>query len=533
MSSENTSLARKPQVLIVGAGPTGLVLALFLAKTGVSVRIIDRHAGPGENSRALGVQARTLEFYRQLGIADEVVARGIPMSAIHLRREGHAVAKIDFAKFGSGLSPYPFVLSFPQDEHEALLVRHLRAAGVEVEWGTELTDLRETPAGVQAILRDPEGIEQDCAVSYVCGCDGARSFVRQKLNLTFAGGTYERTFFVADIEASGAAAAGHSFSLCLGGNGALFVLPVRSTGMHRLIGAVPPEIATDASMRFEDIRDFVEREARIKVRSVHWFSAYQVHHRVAGRFRAGRVFIAGDAAHIHSPVGGQGMNTGIGDAVNLAWKLAAVIRGGAAASLLDTYGTERMGFAHFLVATTDKLFHLMTGRGWSRELFRTLLLPRIAPVALRFSPLRSAVFRLISQTGVNYRNSALSKGQAGGLRAGDRLPWVQLATGGDNFEPLRSFAWQVHVYGETSPELRAFSSQEKVALHEFGWESCMRNAGLKRAALYLVRPDGYLSWVDENQDINGLQAYYRGIGLSSGAGATARESPPLIAHSRR
>ena len=495
------------QVLIVGAGPTGLVLALFLAKAGVTPRIIDKNSGPGQASRAMAVQARTLEFYRQLGFAEEVVSRGIPIESIDLRAHGKVISEIKIADFGGGLSPYPFVLSFPQDDHERLLVVQLQAAGVEVEWDTELLELHETPDDVRATLRHKNGTEEDCAAGYLCGCDGARSTVRRDLQLGFAGGTYDKTYFVADVEATGEAATGHSFSLCLGERDFLIVLPVRSTGMNRLIGIVPEELKDQEEVTFEDIRTSAEGAANIRVQAVNWFSTYKVHHRVADHFRRGRVFVAGDAGHIHSPVGGQGMNTGIGDAVNLSWKLAAVVRGRADASLLDTYEPERIAFARALVATTDKLFQLMTGPGAGRRLFREALMPHLAPFALGFPGVRTAAFRLVSQTRINYHQSALSSGAAGGVQGGDRLPWVTLRGGGDNFAPLQSLDWQAHVYGEPSQTLGEAARGAGLALYSFERTERMEEAGLGRDALYLVRPDGYVALADPAQDADRLRAY--------------------------
>ena len=491
----------EPQVLIVGAGPTGLALALFLAKSGVKARIVDMNSGPGQASRAMAVQARTLEFYRQLGFAEEVVSKGLTVEALHLRAHGQAT-EIKIKDFGEGLSPYPFILSYPQDDHERLLVKQLQAAGVEVEWDTELVELHDTGDQVHAALRLKDGTDESCVVAYLCGCDGARSAVRQSLQLGFAGGTYDKTYFVADVEATGASAAPHLFSMCLGASDILLVLPVRSTGMNRLIGVIPEELQGRENITFEDIRPLAEREGDIKVGKVNWFSTYKAHHRVADHFRVGRVFVSGDAGHIHSPVGGQGMNTGIGDAVNLAWKLAAVVQGRADAALLDTYETERIAFARALVATTDRVFQLMTGSGAGHQTFRETVFPHLASFALGFPGIRTAAFRLVSQTRINYHGSALSNGEAGDVHGGDRLPWVQTGDGSDNFAPLSSLDWQAHVYGEAKPTLRGAG----VTLHELPWADAMQTAGLKRDALYLVRPDGYVALADAEQDVEKLRA---------------------------
>jgi 2-polyprenyl-6-methoxyphenol hydroxylase-like FAD-dependent oxidoreductase len=490
------------EVLVVGAGPTGLVLALSLARQGLGPRIVEKSPGPGEASRAMAVHARTLELYRQLGIADEVVRRGIKVERIHLREGSREVARLEFGDIGEGLSPYPFVLSFPQDDHERLLVEQLAAAGVEVEWDTELVDFADEGGRVRATLRK-NGAVETAGAAYLCGCDGAGSSVRQGLGLDFPGGTYRQVFFVADVEAEGGAADNDDLNACLSSNGFVLVFPVRSSGMHRVIGIVPEELETREGLTFEDVRPFLERQIDVRVRAVNWFSRYLSHHRVADRFRVGRSFLAGDAGHIHSPAGGQGMNTGIGDAVNLAWKLAAVVDGRADASILDTYEPERIAFARTLVATTDKAFHLVAGQGAGSRVVRELF-PHIAPFVTGFTGVRRAMFRTVSQTRINYRHSSLSAGSAGDVEGGDRLPWVE---GLDNFAPLGTLDWQAHVYGAAGEPLREASRALRIPLHEFPWTEAAGEVGLERDALYLVRPDGYVALADREQGAEALRAF--------------------------
>lgn len=495
-----------PQVLIVGAGPTGLALALFLVKNGVKPRIIDKNSGPGQASRAMVVQARTLEFYAQLRFADEVVSDGIKMSAAHIWKDGHEAGVIKLGDSGNGQSPYPFVLSYPQDDHERLLAGHLKAVGIAVEWGAELTEFHDDGEQVHATILS-SGAEDHSTVRYLCGCDGARSTVRQSLGLGFPGGTYEQIFYVADVEAAGDAAVRDGFSFCLDTNTLSLVFPIRSTGMSRLIGIVPEELRGRDNVTFEDIRPSAEKIIHMQVNKVNWFSTYHVHHRVAEHFRVGSVFVAGDAGHIHSPAGGQGMNTGIGDAVNLAWKLAGVLGDRANQSVLDTYETERLGFAHSLVGTTDKLFQLAVGGGLGNKFFRDMLLPHVGPFLFGFSKIRAAAFERISQTQIHYHDSALSDGAAGDIHGGDRLPWVPVDQDADNFSPLKSADWQIHVYGEATDQLRGTALDAEIALHQFDFSDRARDAGLERDALYLVRPDGYVALADPKQNIERLQGY--------------------------
>jgi hypothetical protein len=239
-----------------------------------------------------------------------------------------------------------------------------------------------------------------------------------------------------------------------------------------------------------------------------------VHHRVALHFRDRRAFLLGDAAHVHSPVGGQGMNTGIGDAVNLAWKIASVLKGGASESLLDTYEPERIAFARRLVATTDRGFTLVTQRGGIAGVVRTRVVPLVMPLLFRLGAVRRLLFRTVSQTQVNYHDSTLSAGAAGKVRGGDRLPWVELGSGEDNFAPLTSLAWQAHVYGEARAVLADACAELRLPLHVFAWQEAMRSAGLAKDALYLVRPDGYVALAEPSADPEQLRQYFTRRGVT-------------------
>lgn len=224
-------------VLIVGAGPTGLVLSLWLTSLGVRVRIIDKTSEPGTTSRALAVQARTLELYRQIGLAETVVARGRVMSAINLWSAGRQVAHAVFGDMGTGISPYPFALIYPQDEHERLLTDRLAAAGVAVERDTALERFEEQSAGMVAQIVQKDATIDTCHAAYIAGCDGAHSTVRQTLGVGFPGGTYEHLFYVADVEARGPAINGELHA-ALDTSDFLAVFPLRSEGHARLIGTV-------------------------------------------------------------------------------------------------------------------------------------------------------------------------------------------------------------------------------------------------------------------------------------------------------
>jgi 2-polyprenyl-6-methoxyphenol hydroxylase-like FAD-dependent oxidoreductase len=500
-------------VLVVGAGPTGLVLALWLTKLGVRVRIIDKTVEPGTTSRALAVQARTLELYRQLDLSEAVVAKGHQVPAVNLWVKSERAARIVFESVGSELTPYPFLHIFPQDQHERLLIERLAALGVTVERRTELLRFAEESGCVVARLRGPDGQEADCEASYIAGCDGARSIVRQTIGTGFPGGTYRQVFYVADVDAAGPALNGE-LHIDLDEADFLGVFPLAGQGKARLIGTVRDARADRADiLTFEDVSDRAIGHLKVEMKKVNWFSTYHVHHRVTEQFRKGRAFLLGDAAHIHSPAGGQGMNTGIGDAINLAWKLAAVVAGRAPDRLLDSYEAERIGFARRLVATTDRVFSFATAEGRIADTIRTRVAPLLIPIAAAFEAVREYLFRTVSQIMLNYRQGPLSRGAAGDIHGGDRLPWVRIE-GTDNFVTLSTMDWQVHVYGSAGAELAAWCAAHNVPLHSFAWRSEHEAAGLARDALYLLRPDTYVALADRSGAVNALDRYFADHGIN-------------------
>jgi 2-polyprenyl-6-methoxyphenol hydroxylase-like FAD-dependent oxidoreductase len=403
------------------------------------------------------------------------------------------------------------MLIYPQDEHERLLIDRLAQSGIAIERSSELTNCEVREDCVRATLRRPNGDQEICAADFLAGCDGAHSTVRDQIGVGFPGGTYAHMFYVADVAATGPVMNGE-LHIALDEVDFLAVFPLRSAGQARLVGTVRQEsIAHRGQLTWNDVSRTVIDRMGISIDRVNWFSTYHVHHRVAHRFCQGRVFLLGDAAHIHSPVGGQGMNTGIGDAVNLAWKLADVLHQRSEQSLLDTYEPERIAFAQRLVATTDRAFTLVTSPGRIARVVRTSVVPRLLPLLFRSTIVRRFMFRTVSQIAVNYRRSPLSQGAAGRVYGGDRLPWVPFDAasddGTDNFAPLRSLNWQVHVYGTCPQNLTEFCQRHKIDLRLFPWTNTASRAGLHQNALYLIRPDGYIALVDPDANPATLEQY--------------------------
>jgi 2-polyprenyl-6-methoxyphenol hydroxylase-like FAD-dependent oxidoreductase len=506
----------KTDVLIVGAGPTGLALALWLTKQGVGIRIVDKSAGPGETSRAMAVQARTLELYRQLDMADDVVAKGNPNPAMNMWVRGKRQARVSLADAGEDITPYPYLLVFPQDRHERLLIERLEKLGVTVERRTELVSFEDHADHVSARLKRPDGSEEVCEARYLAGCDGARSPIRHGIGAGFEGGTYRQVFYVADVEVGGLEPAGEAH-VALDSADFVMVLPYGHDNQSRLIGTVRDERADRAeSLTFEDVGREAIDNLGLTVGKVNWFSTYRVHHRVTDRFRSGHVFLLGDAAHVHSPAGGQGMNTGIADAINLAWKLAAVVKGQAPDSLLDSYEPERQAFARKLVQTTDRLFTFATAEGGFANFVRTRIAPLFMRVAYDIDRVREFMFRVVSQTMLEYQDSPLSAGKAGSVSGGDRLPFVRF-DGGDNYGSLCAIGWQVHVYGAAKFDLRTWCERHGIALHEFAWRPEHMQAGLARDAAYLLRPDTYIALADPHGSPDTLERYFAERGITPAA----------------
>jgi len=495
------------QVLIAGAGPTGLVLALGLQRRGIRVRIIDKIEKVPSTSRALAVQSRTLEFYQQLGFADEVVNKGHRFAGVNFWARGRKVARAALADIGQGLSPYPFLLIFPQDEHEDFLIEKLAAVGVKVERETELLDFKQEGSKVLARICNADGKEEVCTVDYLAGCDGANSIVRKTLHSEFVGSTYSQLFYVADVRVKNPAEAiNGELQVALDKSDFLAIFPLKEKDHARLVGTVT---TTDEeklkNLQWKDVSHNIISELKIDVAEVTWFSTYHVHHRLAETFQKDRIFLLGDAAHIHSPVGGQGMNTGIGDAINLAWKISDVIHKRLSPETLETYSVERKAFAKRLVATTDQVFNMASSTGVIAEQMRLRVVPVLFPFLLKFHFVRSFLYHTVSQIDIKYRHSELSQGHVGSLHGGDRLPWL-----GDNFEPLKNLDWQIHVYGKAVHRVVEEARDYQLPLYEFPWKaSAMSKAGFVQNAAYLIRPDGYIGVIDANRSGDELRVYLK------------------------
>src|SRR5215510_3970614 len=289
-------------VLIVGAGPTGLMLANQLGRRGVRAMIIDRHSGPAQQSRAMAVQARTLEIYSKMGISDQALALGREGTGANMWANGKWTARIPLGDIGKSLSPFPYVLALGQDDNERIMGAKLHEHGVDVQWNTELVGLQQQPDHVDITLKLPDGSTRKLTAAWVAGCDGGHSAVREKTGITFPGAPYEHIFFVADTEATGPMKP-DELNVYLWQDGFHLFFPMKGKDRWRVIGILPKALRTRNDLKFEDLTSDIRREAgaELSFKECSWFSTYRIYHRAAERFHDRRCFLLGDAAHVHSP----------------------------------------------------------------------------------------------------------------------------------------------------------------------------------------------------------------------------------------
>ena len=519
------------EVLVVGAGPTGLAVAGQLAAVGARVRVVDRALDRVHESRALAVQPRTLEVLAGLGVTDEMVARGnqAVRLSVHARGRERSLPLFDL---GLHDTAYPYLLFLSQSETERLLGEHLAAAGVDVERGVELTGLATGEGSAVATLRHRDGRQEQVSARYVVGCDGAHSTVRHLAGIGFAGGSYPQTFVLADLEADGVEpGAAHAF---LAGRGMLFLFPLGRPASWRLLAMRPPTDRTppDAPVSLEEVQALADTYTggAVRLSAPVWMTNFRLHHRAAVHYRAGSIFLAGDAAHIHSPAGAQGMNTGIQDAVNLGWKLAAALRGDADPALLDTYESERAPVGRMVLRFTDRAFTIATSTNPVVRFARTRIAPALLPAVLAPRIVRATAFRTVSQLAIGYRHSPLStegpQSPRRGPRAGDRLPDAPLPGGGTLHRRTATPGWHLLLcgppHGWPAGEIDALARRHagRLTVHRLidrpssgeageGAVDALRRLGLRpgRNAIYLVRPDGHIGYRAGGTDLTGLHGY--------------------------
>lgn len=510
--------AIKTDVIIIGAGPTGLSLACQFVRYGINFIIIEKNEGVTPFSKAIGVQTRTLEIYEQMNLAEYAVSQGFAIEKMRLTEGGKVRGEVNLTSAARGMSAYPYVLALEQSKNEQLLYDFLRSHGKEVLWETELETLLQTESGVIAQIKDSQGTSRSLEAKYLVGCDGAHSPVRHAVGLAFEGSTFERLFYVADVEIDWELSH-DAMQIFLTRNGVLAIFPMKGEKHYRIVGVFPEGTDREESdFVFADIQQRVQDETEIAINIPHviWFSVYKVHTRHVEKFSEGRCFLAGDSAHIHTPAGGQGMNTGIQDAYNLAWKLALVLNENANTHILDTYNQERLANAKHLLKTTDRMFNLMAGGDWLLNAIRTTIFPPLAHVIMGMDIVKKQFVPMITQISINYRDSELSEhdGDASfSVKAGDRLPYF-LVDGSSVYDRLREPKFHLLTFSDGESNYRALTSEIEGAFASQVDSlvvplnpRVVEAFGSDKPFHVLLRPDNYIGFLSLEHPLERLRSY--------------------------
>ena len=525
-------------VLIVGAGPTGLVLAAQLLRAGVRIRLIDKKPGLSTTSKAIGLQYRVSEIFACMGIVDRFLREGVRPTRVNIFQRDRLLVQLKFEASGadSGRDAFsPQAIVIPQSRTEQILGDVVRERGGKIEWNTEFVEFHQDESGVHAHLRDAAGADQHVSCNWLVSCEGAHSRVREQAAISFGGKTYPLAFFLADVELDGPLVHGENY-VWMHRDGSFAALPLPAPRTWRLFVDVTKQPPA-GELTLARIRDLmIQRigDRGITLGECSWISEFRIHCRMVNRFRHGRAFLAGDAAHVHSPTGGQGIVTGVQDATNLAWKLAQVIRG-APPDLLDTYEEERLPQAAEVLRQTDRTTRLLLAPDRLTRLFRDVVLLPI----MRSSHIQKRLFSKLAQLHVNYRGSRLSPNETTGRRsvvmAGDRAPDVAFedwttTTKVTLFELLRPFR-PIALLGlsrnNRAEVSRAMTLLKDVQIESFivtgrreqvaDFRNCLidlhgdfgRLYGFDREFLCIIRPDDHIGLLQQPINEHGLRDYCR------------------------
>ena len=507
------------EVLIIGAGPTGLSLACQMLRYGIDFVIVEKKKAITPYSKAIGVHARTLEILDQIGLAVQAVTQGTVAQRARLLVDGEVRGELEFGDVGKGMSAFPFVLMLEQSKTERLLYEYLQSYRKQVLWRTELQSFSQDASGVAAQVKTGDDPIQTITARYLVGCDGPRSLVRHGLGLTFEGSTFERVFYVADAHVDWQFSH-DSLYVCFSPDSFVVFFPLEGEKRYRIVGVFPEEFNKDeGDILYEEIEERIKTETKLDldIHDVEWFSTYKVHVRHVNKFHAGRGFVAGDSAHVHTPAGAQGMNTGIQDGYNLAWKLALVIRGAADEKLLESYNEERLENAKRLLKTTDRFFGFAAGTDWLMNFLRLHMLPPVAKHIFSLDAVRRYAFPTISQIGINYRQSSLSN-HAGdedfAIKAGDRMPYF-LMDGKKVFDRLKEAKFHFLVFSAHPANLDALREIEG---HYADWvdftaipmsPEVKKIFGTEKDFSMLLRPDNHVGVIWLGVSLNRVQDYLR------------------------
>ena len=492
-------------LLIVGAGPVGLTLAMELTRYGVPLRIVDKAAARTDKSKALVLWSRTLELLERGPGANRFIDAGFKVTAVNMISREKTVGRADM---GSINSPYPFALMLPQSATERLLEERLGELGVKVERGVEVTALSFAGNTVDAVLRRADGAQETVSTQWLAGCDGAHSFVRHSVGAGFVGETLASDWILADVHMTGYPSVDSEASVYWHNEGAFVIFPI-SPGRYRILADQPPSGAEHPpAPSLEQVQSVMNQRGPSGMRAYDpiWLAGFRINGRKVAKYRWNRAFLLGDAAHVHSPAGGQGMNTGMQDAFNLAWKLAMVVGGNATEQLLDSYSIERSEVGDLVLKNAGRLTAIGTLRNPVLQNLRNV----VGHALLGLTPVQHALANNMSEVSIGYPHSPLN-GPAlapGGPKPGERVAPV------DGQKPVGSGdAPRFTLMADTTP-----ATSDLVAKFSRVLEPDIR-APASPGGLWLIRPDGYVAC--STAEPRGIADYLGSLGITAGAHAAA------------
>ena len=560
-------MATDTQVLVVGAGPVGLFMAAELNRHGVSCRIVDKNDGPTHDTRAAAIQARTLEILESVGLADEFVQAGNISHAKATYTSDHKLIK--YLTFDELDSAFPFVLQLPQSQTERLLAGYLARLGTEVERRVELVAFEQDEDGVRATLQRPDGGQETANVSYLVACDGAHSTVRHALGVSFSGDDYPTDLISADVQVDWKLPRDEQLSFFAAeGMLTVFPLPRGRAAIVADIGPAQGDHPPPGAPALEDLQAiFNARTPGGVLSDPIWSVRYRVHGRQAERYQVGRVFLLGDAAHVCSNIGGQGMNTGMQDAYNLGWKLGLVLNARSPASLLDSYHPERHQAGRDMLCLSDHLHRTVLREDPHLSLPETVR-QKLATVLASQEVMQQRMRRAVAELNIGYRHSPIVAEHhrflpgpheahasvlgwhdfGAGPRAGDRAvdARLMLHPGRESvrfFQRLRGTTHHLVLFAgalataETHQRLQALADatmrahpdrieSHLIVPHELPEDLAGKGEilldprgelhhryGARSACLYVVRPDGYIGFRSQPPDPEALKSYFSQIFL--------------------
>lgn len=525
-ASENST-----EVLISGAGPTGLMLANLLLKENISFRIVETDSVRHKESRALAIQPRSMELLQSIGVVEKFLAAGLRGAGISIRVKGKPAAHFDFSDIGRDDTPFPYLLFLSQSVTEAILEDALNSQGAQVERQTSLASFEQNSDRVVAKLKHADGKEETLTAQYLVGCDGARSQVRQSSGLGFSGGTYNAEFMLADAKINWDLPSDR-LTLLLGDQKLAIVMPLKGSDLSRVITIgdnsketkeAAANLTTKMSATIQDVQEVFQEAAseKIQLTEPQWVTRYRIHHRSVEKMKVGRVFLAGDAAHIHSPAGGQGMNTGLQDASNLGWKLARVLRNEASVEILETYNSERWPIAQKLLNFTDRIFTFAASQSPLTKKLRNIVVPLVTKILMGSRFGRKYLFGFVSQLNIHYHASSVviedlrGPSRENKVGAGHRAPNAQLKDGKSIFELIQGYQFSVLVLTRqkiSTPAREQFKANWKqqnkmgagnAAIHWIDKDvssEALKTYQVDGTLVCLIRPDGYIGYQADHLD---------------------------------